>query len=975
MKERTGLSNYNGNNDPRHSKEFLMNTPEFTSPGDTTGLEIAVIGLAGRFPNAHTIEQFWQNLCDAANTLTFFSDQALAEAGVDPALLHDQAYVKAGMILNDIDKFDAPFFGIPPREAEITDPQQRLFLECVWEALEHAGYDPEAYSGMIGLYAGSRLSNYFFSNLTSRSDIMAAVGRYQAMLNNDRDFLATRVSYKLNLKGPSLTVQTACSTSLVAVHLACQALLSGTCDIALAGGVAIMVPQTSGYRYQEDGILSPDGYCRAFDAQAQGTVGGNGLGVVVLKRLEDALNDNDQIYAVIKGSAINNDGAAKLGYTAPSVEGQAEVIRTAQMIAEVNPDTISYIEAHGTGTALGDPVEVEALSLAFRAHTDRKNFCAIGSVKTNIGHLDAAAGVTGLIKTVLMLHHKHIPASLHFERPNPRIDFANSPFYVNTQLREWLTDGAARRAGVSSFGIGGTNAHIVLEEAPSQEPSGPSRSAHMFMLSARTSTALDAATANLAAYLKHHPTAPLADVAYTLQVGRRAFSHRRMLVCSDAAEAIALLETVDAQRVLTQEQVQKDRSVTFMFSGQGSQYINMGRALWETEAFFREQVDRCAELLKPHLGLDLRTVLYPSAEGAKVAEQQLQQTWIAQPALFTIEYALAQLWIAWGIRPQAMIGHSIGEYVAACLADVISLEDALHLVALRGRLMQELPPGAMLHVALAPEEAQKLLGTALSLAAVNAPNHCVIAGPTEEIKALEQQLKAQNIKSRQIHTSHAFHSVMMEPICAPFVEHLKRIRLHPPKLPFVSTFTGTWITATEATNPGYWADHLRNTVRFADGLQTLATRSKGIFLEIGPGTTLTMLAQQQLPPAEHRALASLRHPQDSEHDVTFLLQTLGQLWLSGLQVDWASFYADERRQRLALPSYPFERKRYWIDPASTVSNRAESTPAVLPTSTSVPASATMESVTLLDEDPAIADVLSKQLEIMQQQLAYLATNF
>ena len=881
------------------------------------GLNIAIIGMAGRFPGARNIDEFWQNLRDGVESISFFTDQEVEAAGVDPALLQNPHYVKAGGVLEDVELFDASFFGFNPREAEIMDPQHRVFLECAWEALENAGYDPESYEGLIGVYAGMSMNTYLLFNLLSNRHVIASVHSDQLAIGNGRDYLPTRVSYKLNLRGPSVNIQTACSTSLVAVHLACQGLLSYECDMALAGGVSIDIPQKRGYLYLEGGIGSPDGHCRAFDAKARGTVGGNGVGIVVLKRLADALADGDTIYAVIKGSAINNDGSLKVGYTAPSVEGQAEVIATAQAIAGVDPETIRYIETHGTGTSLGDPIEIAALTQVFRASTQAKGFCAIGSVKTNIGHLDAAAGVAGLIKTVLALKHKMLPPSLNFEQPNPQIDFENSPFYVNTKLSEWEApaDGTPRRAGVSSFGIGGTNAHVVLEEAPVIEPSGPSRPWQLLLLSAKTASALETATTNLADHLKRHPDLNLADVAYTYQVGRHAFDHRRMVVCRDLEDAVTALETRDPQRVFTALHEGGDRPVAFMFTGQGAQYVNMGRELYQTEPTFREQVDLCAELLRPHLGFDLRDLLYPTEEDAEEAAARLKQTYITQPALFVIEYALAQLWMEWGIRPQAMIGHSIGEYVAACLAGVFSLEDALALVADRGRMMQSLPGGAMLSLPLPEDEVRSLLNEKLSLAVINAPTLCVVSGPNDAVDKLEVQLAEKGVVYRRLHTSHAFHSNMMEPILEPFTRRVAQVELHPPRIPFISNVTGTWITAEEAMDPGYWAKHLRHTVRFADGVQELLREPARVLLEVGPGRTLSTLTRHHPDcTGERVVLSSLRHPKDQQSDVAFLLNTLGKLWLAGVKVDWSGFYAHERRHRIPLPTYPFERQRYWIEP-------------------------------------------------------------
>ncbi len=689
------------------------------------GLEIAIIGMTGIFSGAKNLDQFWKNLQDGVESISFFTERELEKLGIESTIFNDPNYVKANGVVEDIELFDASFFGFSPREAEIIDPQQRFLLEYAWEALESAGYSSEVYKNQVGIFAGASINTYI-SNIYSNPDVVASVDDLQISIANDPDFLTTRVSYKLNLEGPSYTVQTTCSTSLVTIHLACQSLLSGECDIALAGGVSIS--KQAGYFYQEGGIYSPDGHCRAFDAKAQGTVKGKGLGLVVLKRLEEAIEDGDYIHAVIKGSAINNDGSSKVSYSAPGIN------------AEVEPETIAYIEAHGTGTPLGDPIEITALTQVFSAKTQKKNFCAIGSVKTNIGHLGPAAGVAGLIKTVLALKHKQIPSSLHFEEPNSHIDFANSPFYVNTKLSEWKTNGTPRRAGVSSFGFGGTNAHVILEEAPTIEPSSRSRPYQLLLLSTKTITALETATANLVAHMQQPSDLHLADIAYTLKVGRRAFEHRRMVVCQDLEDAVKSLHSLDQQRVFTHSQEPCNRPVVFMFSGQGAQYVNMGQELYESELTFREQVDDCCELLKPHLELDLRTVLYPSEETAQEAAQQLLQTAITQPALFVIEYALSKLWMTWGVHPEAMIGHSIGEYVAACLAGVFSLEDALALVAIRGKLMQQLPKGAMLSVQMSEQQVQPLLNKELSLAGSNGPLTCVVSGTTEVVEELEKQL-------------------------------------------------------------------------------------------------------------------------------------------------------------------------------------------------------------------------------------------
>ena len=887
---------------------------------------IAIIGMVGRFPGAKNIDEFWQNLCNGQESISFFSNEELEVSGIDPAWLQDPSYVKAGACLSDIEMFDAPFFDCLPREAELMDPQHRLLLECAWEALETAGYAPGLNKGLTGVYLGTNLSVYMLSQLSSHADFMKSMDLSVA-LGNDQHYLATKVSYKLNLTGPSVNISTACSTSLVAVHLACQGLLNYECSLALAGGVSIQSSKKQGYFYEEGGIFSPDGHCRAFDAKAQGTIFGDGIGIVVLKRLEDALTDGDCIHAVIQGSAINNDGAAKVGYTAPSVKGQTKVIVEAQAIAGFAPETITYIETHGTGTALGDPIEISALKKTFEARTRKKGFCAIGSVKPNVGHLNVASGVTSLIKTVMALKHKIVPPSLHYEQPNPEIDFANSPFYVNTKLSEWKTNGTPCRAGVSSFGIGGTNAHVILEEAPVIEPSSASRPWQLLVLSTKTSTALETVTVALANHLQQHPNLNLADVAQTLQVGRRTFDHRRMLVCRDLDDVVKVLTSQDPQRIFTHHRKSSHCQVIFMFSGQGAQYVNMAKQLYEVEPTFREPVDTCAQILQSLIDLDVRQILFPQEQQIETASQQLQQTEVAQPALFVIEYALAQLWQEWGVHPEAMIGHSIGEYVAATMAGVFSLEDALVVVATRAKLMQQLPAGSMLAIPLPEEQVQSWLeqlgqkGISCQLAAINSPSACVVSGSTEAIAALQQQLSAQGIACRLLHTSHAFHSEMMEPILAPFVEVVKKIKLNPPRLRFISNVTGDWITTEQATSPSYWGQHLRQAVRFSAGISHLLEEFSGVFLEVGPGRTLSTLTTQHLQSqAQQQVLSSLHHAKETQSDVRFLLQTLGRLWLAGVEIDWSGFYAHEQRHRLPLPTYPFERQRYWIEPPQPVTN-------------------------------------------------------
>ena len=875
---------------------------------------IAIVGMACRFPGAKNIDQFWQNLRNGVESISFFSDEEVEQAGVDPAELNNPNYVKAGGILEDIENFDAPFFGFTPKEAEMTDPQHRCFLECCWEALEHAGYQSYKYPGLIGLYGGAGANTYLLYHLSSAgylrdSDLVSA-----AFIYNKNDHLTGRVAYKLNLRGPSITVQTACSTSLVAVSMACQSLFNYEVDMALAGGVSIMASQKIGYMYTEGGINSPDGHCRAFDAQAKGAVSGNGAGVVVLKRLKDALADGDNIWAVILAAATNNDGSLKAGYTAPSVDSQTEVIALAQGLAGVSPETISYIEAHGTGTTLGDPIEIEALTKAFRAHTMAKGFCAIGSVKTGIGHLDTAAGVAGLIKTALMLHHKQIPPSLNFETPNPQLELEKSPFFVNTKLVNWDRGATPLRAGVSSFGLSGTNAHVVMEEAPARAASGRSRPSQLLLLSAKTARALDATCANLVDFIKQNPSVDLADVAHTLRVGRKTFEHRRMLACRNSDEAIAALEALTPDRLSTSVQEPAHRPLTFMFPGQGSQFVNMGADLYRLEPTFREQVDYCSRYLQPLLGFDLGSLLYPDESERDQAARKLDQTSITQPALFVVEYAMARLLMEWGVQPTALIGHSIGEYTAACLAGVFSLDDALKVVAERGRLIQSLPGGSMLAIQTGANQLRKMLGDKLALAAENGVGQCVVSGADEAISEFEQELIAKGIACQRLRTSHAFHSALVEPALEPFLQLIKEVELNPPQIPFISNVTGTWITDEDATDPHYWAKQMRQTVVFVSGVEELLKDPDAILLEVGPGLTLKTLARwhPHKKPAQ-LVISSIPNPREHQEDIPYLLKTLGQLWLAGVEPDWSAFNANEERKRVPLPTYPFDRQRYWVD--------------------------------------------------------------
>jgi acyl transferase domain-containing protein len=803
---------------------------------------IAIIGMTGRFPGARNLSEFWKNLKNGVESISFFSEPEGAIAGSHSGGPSHPDFVNAAGVLDGIEWFDTAFFGFNPMEAATLDPQQRLLLECAWHAMEDAGYDPEACQEPIGVYAGGAMSTYLF-NLLSNPEHREVAGDFLVFTGNDKDFLTTRVSYKLNLKGPSIAVQTACSTSLVAVAMACDSLLNHQCDMALAGGVAIRVPQKAGYVYQEGQILSRDGHTRSFDANASGTLFSNGVGLVVLKRLEDAIADRDNIRAVIKGTAINNDGSLKVGYAAPSLDAQAEVIAMAHAMAGVDPRTIGYVEAHGTATPLGDSIEVAALTKAFRANTDEKKFCALGSVKSNVGHLDTASGVAALIKTVLALEHEAIPASINFTRPNPKIDFAGSPFFVNTQLRPWPHGNAPRRAGVHSFGIGGTNAHIVLEEAPASEACASPRSRQPLVLSARSKSALQGVTADFVSHFKQHPDLSLADVAYTCQVGRREFAQRQVLVCKNSEDAAEALAMADERRVLRATKPPAERSIAFLFPGQGAEYVNMGLELYNSEPTFRKHVDDCSEVLRPRLGCDLRNLIYPGGHQSCAAEKpgrpldSLRDAGAtgSELALFVVEYALAQLWMEWGVRPQVMMGQGVGEYVAGCLADVFSREDALWLLA--------------------------------------------------------------------------------EPDLVTRAKAIAKIDLRPPKIPFVSSVTGTWITTAAATDPNYWGTEPRQSVRFAEGLGCLLGASNRTFLEVGPGSTLVKSIEQH-PAAlkDHAVLSSLPCLDENASDTESMLNALGRLWLMGAKIDWGGFWRHEKRRRVPLPTYAFDRKRYWVEP-------------------------------------------------------------
>lgn len=873
--------------------------------------KIAVIGMSGRYPKAHDLDQFWENLIEGRECISFYNDQELLDAGLPHELIKNPNYVKALGACESTFLFDASFFGYLPREAELLDPQHRILMECAWESLEYAGYDPWRYAGRIGMFAGSGATEYLF-DLLSIPEIWNASSRFALLTYNDRDFLATQVGYKLNLRGPCITVQTACSTSLVAIILACQSLLTYQSDIALAGGVTLDAKDCGGHLFHPGGVTSVDGHCRAFDASASGIVGGCGAGVVVLKRLQDALADRDTIHAVIRGFGLNNDGAERVGFVAPGVEGQVKVYSDAIAMAGISPETIGFIECHGTGTPMGDPIEVAALTKAFRFHTQKRNFCAIGSVKTNIGHTGAAAGVAGFTKVVLALKNRMIPPSLHFRTPNPQLGLDQSPFYVNTEAKLWPKGATPRRGATTSLGAGGTNAHIIVEEAPEQPSSTTARPYHLLPVSAKTPEALSALRSNLTQHLMRQGKHSLADLAYTLQVGRKIFPHRQFVVCStdNAVEMLNAAQNTGG--------VFKDKSagsVVFLFPGQGSQYPNMAKDLYAIEPSFREQIDLCSEIVRPELGFDLRDIIYCQSH-AQDAATQLGQTQYTQPALFAVEYALAKTWMMWGLQPECMIGHSSGEYTAACLAGVFSLQAALRLVVVRGRLMQQAQPGAMTAVMLSTKDTKTMLAQypEVSLAAINGPSACVISGRTEAVAEVEQKLTQQEVPYGRLKVSCAAHSSIMDTILPEFRKELKKVKLNPPRLRYMSNLTGTWITESEVTTPDYWVSHLRQPVNFYEAVKESLKRPGRIFLEVGPGRTLTsLIAQYPEETAAPVRVCSLPHPKDaSQNSFAFLLNAVGQLWLEGGDFDWQALHAGEDLRRIPLPTYPFERHYYRI---------------------------------------------------------------
>ena len=887
-------------------------------PAPDLDADIAIIGWKLRFPGAESTEEFWQNLRNGVESIHRFTDEELIAEGFSQADLDQPNFVKATPILPDVEQFDAEFFGFSPRDAEIIDPQFRIFLELSWAALEDAGYDPESFDGRIGVFGGANISRYYMHHLMPASQAGMVDGGMMTQCFNDKDALCTLVSYKLNLKGPSVNVQSFCSTSLVAVHLGCQSLRLGESEMVLAGGTNLNSRSANGYVSNEGDIVSSDGSCRTFDKDGSGTVFGSGAGIAVLKLLKDAQRDGDTIHGIIKGSTLNNDGSSKAGYTAPSVDGQREAVKQALANADVHPESISYVEAHGTATHIGDPIEVEALTQAYRTYTDKKGWCAIGSVKTNMGHLDRAAGMPSLLKVVLAAKNKVIPPNVNFQEANPEIDFPNSPFYPAGKLQAWEPkDGHPRRAGISALGFGGTNAHVIVEEAPAEtqrEPESPEQF-QMVFLSARTETALSQIQSNLARHIQKNSDLRFDDLAWTLQVSRRAFPQRTAIVCRNKEDALDALEGSKPELTLLQaDRVSGKENVVFMFSGQGSQYVNMGKDLYATETVFQAAIDQCAELLNKELEKDLRSYLYPEIGEEAIAAEALKQTAITQPTLFAVEYAMARLLASWGIEPDAMIGHSIGEYVAAHLAGVFSLEDGLKLVAARGRLMQSCKPGDMLALGIGAEDAKKCVSDTVNLAAANALDLSVLSGDAKSIAEVAEKLEVEGILARKLETSHAFHSFMMDPILEAFKAVVAGIDLNAPQKKYISNVSGTWIKAEQATDPEYYAQHLRGTVQFAPGAITVAEAQNTRFVEVGPGKTLaTFTDRSRLLPGARKAVPTMRHPKDTENDAQVFHRALASLWVNGADVDAEQRPQSKRARRVSLPTYPFERTEFWVD--------------------------------------------------------------
>ncbi len=880
---------------------------------------IAVIGISCRFPGASNTKEYWQNLCQGKESLTRFSLDEIVPLTEDD-IKFDPDFVPVRGMINGQAEFDAEFFSMSAREAEILDPQQRVFLEIAWAAMEDAGYVGENYPGLVGVYAGMSSNSYFVNHLKPNPKVIDNFGSFQTMVCNEKDFLATRVAYALGLKGPAISLNTGCSTSLVAICEAFNHLQSYQCDLALAGGVSIAFPEKTGYLYHENGIGSSDGHCRPFDEKAQGTVFSNGAGAVILKRTEDAIEDGDHIYAVIRGVGLNNDGADKLSFTAPSIDGQANAIMMAHTTADINPENIGYVETHGTATPVGDPIEVEALTQAFHSQTQQKQYCAIGSVKSNIGHTDTAAGIAGFIKTTLALYHQSIPPSINYTRPNPKIDFEKTPFFVNTQTTAWPSD--SKLAGVSSFGVGGTNAHIVLEPAPEIPPSNAQDRPPLIMLSARSPEALKQSAAQLATDLEavdlQNPTAPtLNDIAFTLRQGRKAFSHR-LTVSGNPIDTLKLsLKKFDKTKMTVQRALDTQPELVFMFPGGGSQYTEMGLELYHTEPLFQQLLDDGFALYQKITGNDLKAILYPPADALKQADIDLKHPSRQLPAIFIIEFALARLLMSWGLEPKALIGHSMGENTAACLAGVFTFEAALRLITLRGELFETVTEGGMLSISTDLASLTGLIDDNVDIAAINGPQQCTVSGPTDVLAALQEKLINADIEVQKIPISIAAHSRLLDPILAPFQDYLESIELNPPNIAFISNLTGTWISDEQAVSSDYWTQHLRNAVRFSDGISELQKETGRLFIEVGPGKILSSLARLHAPQLANQITPSMRHAQEEMTDPCFLMETLGKLWAIGANIDWKKIYDDSGSRRVPLSSYSFQHKRYLIEAMPT----------------------------------------------------------
>lgn len=928
--------------------------------------DLAIVGMAARLPGADDVHAFWRNLRDGVESRHEVTAEDLIAAGLNPAILDNPTYVPACMPLEDVDKFDAAFFGINPRDAEMMDPQHRIFLECCWTALEDAGYAPDRCAQMVGVYAGIARNAYQWHNVASVHEYRINSHDYSILLGNDKDFLSTRVSHKLNLRGPSMTVLTACSGSGAALHQARLALLNGDCDMALVGGGRVMSPHKVGYHYVDGNVLSADGHVHAFDEKASGMVRGSGMVAILIKRLSVAIEDGDDIKAIIKSTAVNNDGASKASFTAPSVPGQAVAIRQALADADISPETISYVEAHGTGTRLGDPIELAALAEAWSDWKIDKQVCPIGSSKTNVGHLDAGACVTGVIKTALSMRYQMIPPSLNYEKPNPLIDFAQSPFFVNTELTEWKATATPRRGAVSSFGVGGTNVHVIMEEAPERQASSETRPRQLLLLSAKRPEALAIQAQELAEAIRSDATLNLADIAYTLQVGRSGLPLRQAIVCADREDAVAKLEKL-AERGASPNPAEEGVPVVFMFPGQGSQHVNMARELYDHEAVYRVHFEHCSRALKPLLKLDLRDLVYPE-DGADLEQlaDKLKRTEIAQLALFTVEYSIAKVWQSWGVNPALMIGHSVGEFVAACLAGVIELHDCLRVLHARASLMGSMPPGDMLAVALGVDDLRPRLTEGVSIAASNAPEITVVSGPSDAVTAFRKCLEEEEVDSFPLHTSHAFHSEMMEPVLKPFTKAFEGIELGAPKIPFVSSMTGTWITDEQATSPEYWAKQLRNAVLFSKGVGTLLEDDNPIFLEVGPSTALSSAVRKHHTAERPLGIVStLSAAQRPEPALETTLAALGTLWGAGVEPDWGSFYASESRLRVTLPTYPFARVRHWIEPELGWAGKDSADKAVYDD--------LMRTLHGVDERATVSDVQQKPTDHLGRTYARLKT--